>query len=85
MKELILKIVTKKMIDLSLSRDQMVKFPTHYCRQIIYDEKMLTIEYKPAKGFDEEGFKALILKKYKGTLNAHSFEFVEREQVKSVG
>jgi len=81
MKEIILKIVTKETIDFPMTREQMIKFPTHECRQLLYEEKIMIVQYKPAPplNFDEEGFIDLVKWIYKTTLNAHSVEVVERD------
>lgn len=80
MKEIILKVVTRKAIDFDLTREQMIQFPTHDCGQWIYEEKILIVQYKPVKtlGFNEEAFIELVKKIYKRDLKAHSVEFVER-------
>ncbi len=86
MKEIILKVVTRKQIHFDLTREQMIAFPTHYCRQVLFEEKIIIVEYKPAPplGFDEKGFIELVKLRYKKTLDAHSVEIVEREN-KEIG
>ena len=80
MKEIILKVVTRKAIHFDLTREQMISFPTIDCRQWIYEEKLLIVEYIPAKtlGFNEQGFINLVKKIYKRDLKAHSVEVVDR-------
>ena len=81
MKEIILKVVTRKAIDFALSREQMIAFPTYYCRQVLFEEKIIIVEYKPAPNFskfDEKGFIELVKLRYKKTLDAHSVEVVDR-------
>jgi len=82
MKEIILKIITKKDTDLFMSLEEMRKFPTLNCRQVVLEEKLVTIEYTPSKGFNEEGFKILVKNKFKVLMNAHYVEIVERGQGK---
>lgn len=81
MKEIILKIVTKEPIDLEMTKKEMIKFPTLECRQWLYEEKLLAIQYNPGStlGFDDKGFIDLVKKKYKKKLNAHSVEVVQRD------
>lgn len=84
MKEIILKVITKKDTDLFMSLEEMRKFPTFRCRQIVLEEKLVTIEYTPSKGFDEEGFKILVKDKFKVLMNAHYVEIVERKKEKRI-
>ncbi len=80
MKEIILKVVTRKAIHFDLTREQMIQFPTHYCRQVMFEEKIIIVEYKPVKElqFNEKGFIDLVKLRYKKTLDAHSVEVVDR-------
>lgn len=80
MREIILKIVTRKEIDFEMTRKEMIAFPTRYCKQVIFEEKLITVEYKPAPplGFDEKGFIDLVKSIFKRTLGAHSVDVVER-------
>jgi len=80
MREIILKVVTRKEIHFALSREQMIAFPTYYCRQVLFEEKIIIVEYKPAPplSFDEKGFIELVKLRYKKTLDAHSVEVVQR-------
>lgn len=80
MNEIILKVVTRKAIDFDLTREQMIAFPTFYCRQVLFEEKIIIVEYKPAPplGFDEKGFIELVKLRYKTTMDAHSVEVVDR-------
>lgn len=80
MKEIILKVVTRKEIHFDLTREQMIQFPTHFCRQVLFEEKFIIVEYKPAPplNFDEKGFIELVKLRYKKTLDAHSVEVVDR-------
>lgn len=80
MKEIILKVVTRKEIHFDLTREQMIQFPTHFCKQVLFEEKIIIVEYKPVKElqFDEKGFIELVKLRYKKTLDAHSVEVVDR-------
>ena len=81
MKEITLKIVTKKTIDFPMTKDEMIQFPLYDSDQMVFEERLLAIKYKPAKtlGFDENGFIELVKKIYKRELDAHSVEVVERD------
>ncbi len=61
-----------------MTRKEMIAFPMYYCKQVIFEEKLITIEYNPAYPFDEEGFVDLVKKIYKKGLCAHSVEVVSR-------
>jgi len=80
MREIILKVVTRKEIDLDMTREQMISFPTHYCEHFMFEEKLITVQYKPAPplNFDEKGFIELVKEIYKKTMGAHSVEVMER-------
>jgi len=81
MKEITLKIVTKKTIDFPMTQEQRRDFPTDECKQIVLEESRITVEYKPSRPswFDEERFIELVKSIYKRKLNAHSVEVVERD------
>ena len=77
MKEIILKVITRESASLPLSIEDMRKFPTHHCEQVMFEEKLITIKYKPVNDFDEEGFKQILIAKFKQSMNAHYIEIVE--------
>jgi len=82
MKEITLKIVTKKTIDFPMTKQEMIKFPLYDTDQMVFEEKLLAIQYEPAYttlGFDDKGFIELVKKIYKRELNAHSVEVVEMD------
>ena len=81
MTEIILKVVTRKEIDLNLNKKEMIAFPVYECRQWIFEEKIIIVQYRPVNtlGFNEKEFIDLVKKQYKKDLNAHSVEVVERK------
>lgn len=80
MKEITLKIVTKKTIDFPMTKQEIMQFPLYDTDQMVFEERLLVIKYEPANtlGFDDSGFVDLVKKIYKRELNAHSVEVVER-------
>lgn len=79
MKELLFKVIVKKEIEFNLSLDKIRAFPTHNTSYSIFEEKMIVIEYSPAKGFDLNGFAEMMKTKIKKEFKAHSVEIVSRE------
>jgi len=81
MKEIILKVVTRKEIPFEMSKQQKIDFPTDFCKEVLFEEKIIIVEYKPVMelGFNEKEFIDLVKLRYKITLDAHSVEVVERD------
>lgn len=77
--ELIFKIIVKKEMSIDLTIDEIRKFPTHKSLYYLFDEKMIIVEYKPIVDMDHQGFKKLLIDKFKKQYNAHSVVLVSRE------
>jgi len=79
MKEITLKIVTKKTIDFPMTRQQKIDFPTDFCREALFEEKKIIVQYETVRelGFNEKDFIELVKLRYKRTLDAHSVEVVD--------
>ena len=80
MKKIILKIVTRKEIPFKMTREQETSFPTHFCKEVIFEEKEIIVQYDPVRelGFNEKEFIDLVKLRYKKTLDAYSVDVVGR-------
>lgn len=79
MKEILFRVVTKNSIPLNLTIQEIRAFPTHKNTYSMYDEKIIIIEYRPANGFDLQGYIKMLTAKIKKQYKAQTVEVISRK------
>ena len=79
MKEIFFKVTIASIMNLPLSTKDIRKFPSHEMYIAEYDEKLINVMYKPAKGFSVEGFKKLMISKLQSIYNTPLVEILEKQ------
>ena len=87
MKELYFKVVIAHKRDLPLTLDEMRRFPTHEMYIAEYEEKLISVMFKPYSKLNVNKFIHLMIRKLRKKYNTTLVEYVERiqtlEQMKS--
>ena len=78
LKEIIFKITIASRIDIPLTTNEMRDNPIHEIYMAEYFEKLISIMYNPALGFDEEDFINLMKRKFMLLYKTNNVEKLER-------
>lgn len=79
MKEILFRVVIKNSIPLNLTINEMRAFPTLNNTYSMYDEKIIIVEYRPAKGFHLQGYIKMLTAKIKKQYKAQTVEVISRK------
>ena len=78
LKEIIFKITIASRLDIPLTTTQIREYPTHEMYIAEYQEKLLSIMYNPADGFNEENFISSMKLKFQLLYKTENVEKLER-------